>query len=479
MDKGVDTAGHPSERRGYMWFIALITCMGSLLFGYNTAVVNGSLGFMSAKSQLALSPFNQGVVSSGLTLGAAFGAVLGGPLSDRMGRKRILLWLGAVFSLGALGCAWAPSSGILLVFRFILGLAVGSASANVPLFLAEVAPAHMRGQMVSMNQLMIVFGQFLSFGVNAWLGSAFGNNAAIWRLMLGVATIPGILLWIGMFFVPETPRWLAAQGRYKDAFNSLVRIRSNETADLEMKEIRDAIRKDKEQEEKAASLADFKKPWIMQIVITGATLGVIQQFAGINSVMYYGTQILEASGFGSKAALISNVANGLFSCIGAIIGMYTVDRLGRKFLEYSGLTVCAICLICVGLIRTFANGASWSGVAVMIIVLIYIIFFQGTLGPVTWLINSEIFPARYRGLGTGITIFVLWFANFLVGLFFPVMLSALGLATSFYIFAACCILGLFFVHARIPETKGVQLEEVESYFRAKYDKEYKGTSAIK
>lgn len=468
-----------NNHRGYMRMISIITCMGALLFGYNTAVVNGSLSFMAVKSQLALSPWSQGIVSSGLTLGAAFGAVFGGPLSDKIGRKKILLWLGIIFTFGAVGCGFATSATILIILRFILGLAVGSASANVPVFLAEVAPSEMRGQMVSMNQLMIVAGQFLSFGVNAWLGTAFGSNAAIWRVMLGVASIPGIILWIGMYFVPETPRWLASQGRFKDALASLMKVRSADDAQSEINEIRTAVEKDQKENKSQAGFKDMiHEPWVLQVVITGATLGVLQQFAGINSVMYYGTKILEASGFGEQAALISNVANGLFSIIGAIIGMYTIDVLGRKKLEYSGLIVCAVCLVSVGLISTFGGGAGWTGIAVMILVLVYIVFFQGSLGPVTWLINSEIFPSQYRGIGTGITIFALWFANFLVGLLFPVMLTSLGLANSFYIFAACCVAGLFFVHARVPETKGVQLEDVETFFRAKYDKNYTGKSKI-
>ncbi len=468
-----------NSHRGYMRMVSIITCMGALLFGYNTAVVNGSLSFMAVKSQLALSPWSQGIVSSGLTLGAAFGAVFGGPLSDKIGRKKILIWLGIIFTLGAIGCGFATNATMLIVFRFILGLAVGSASANVPVFLAEIAPSEMRGQMVSMNQLMIVSGQFLSFGINAWLGTTFGSNAAIWRIMLGVASIPGIILWLGMFLVPETPRWLASQGRFAEALLSLKKVRTEADAQNEIVEIRQAVERDQEKNKNQSGLRDMlHEPWVVQVLITGATLGVIQQFAGINSVMYYGTKILEASGFGEQAALISNVANGLFSIIGAVIGMYTIDILGRKKLEYSGLIVCAVCLISVGLISTFGSGESWTGIAVMVLVLIYIVFFQGSLGPVTWLINSEIFPSQYRGIGTGITIFILWFANFLVGLLFPVMLSSIGLAGSFYIFAACCVFGLFFVHARVPETKGVQLEDVETFFRAKYDKTYTGKSKI-
>lgn len=459
-----------NSHRGFMNLVSWVTGMGALLFGYNTAVVNGAMGFMARKSQLNLSPFNQGVISSGLTLGAAVGAVFGGPLSDKVGRKKVLSYLGVIFIVGAIGCALAPSVLVLLVFRFILGLAVGSASATVPVFLAEMAPTEKRGQMVSMNQFLIVFGQFLAFGINAWLGSTFGANAGIWRVMLSVATLPAVLLWIGMFMMPETPRWLASKGRYKDALQSLMRVRDQSTAEREAMEIELAVKKD--QAKNTASWADFKQPWILQIVVTGSLLGVLQQFVGINSIMYYGTQILQSSGFGAKAALISNVANGVVSCIGAVIGMYTIDKLGRKKLEYSGLIVCGVALVSVGLIKTFAANTSWGPTIIMILILLYILFFQGSIGPVTWLMNSEIFPSRYRGLGTGITMFFLWFANFLVGLFFPVLLANFGLANTFYLFAFCCVLGIWFVHARIPETKGVQLEEIESYFRTKYDKTY-------
>ncbi|NLR18589.1 sugar porter family MFS transporter [Lactobacillus sp. LC28-10] len=450
--------------------------MGALSFGYNTSVVNGSLDFMSKPSQLGLSSWAQGVVSSGLTLGAAFGAVFGGPISDRVGRKKTLTFLGVIFTVFALICGFAPNTTVMIISRFILGLAVGAASGTVPVYLAEISPTKKRGKMVAMNQLLIVFGQFLVFVVNAILGNLFGNNAGIWRVMISLASVPGIALWIGMYAMPESPRWLTSKNRFADALQVLYKIRSKAQAESEINEIKTVTKQ--EQQNAKASWRDFKKPWIIQICITGGMLGVIQQFAGINSVMYYGTKILEASGFRAQAALISNVANGVFSVLGAIIGMYTVDKLGRKFLEYCGLIVCATCLVSVGLIKTFLSGLSWIGIAVMLIVLVYIIFFQGTVGAVTWIIISEIFPSRYRGLGTGIAIFTLWFANFIVGLCFPTMLEYLGLANSFYIFAACCVLGIFFVKARVPETKGVELEKIETFFRAKYDHSYKGQSHL-
>lgn len=468
---------HPRKKNNpkkYLNLVAWITGIGSLLFGYNTAVVNGSLDFMSRPDQLNLTPWAQGVVSSGLTLGAAFGAVFGSPLSDKIGRKKLLIWLGILFTVFGAGCGLSPNTGTLIACRFVLGLAVGAASAVVPVYLAEIAPAAERGKMVSMNQFLIVFGQFLVFVVNAVLGSLFGSNAGIWRVMLSLATLPGIALWVGMYAMPESPRWYATKGKFGEMLQVLVKIREKAQAESEANEIEEKAKAEIKSKENQASWSEFKKNWVLQIVITGGMLGVIQQFAGINSIMYYGSQVLQSSGFGANAALIANVANGIFSCIGAIIGMYTVDKLGRKPLELLGLIFCGLSLIGVGLIRTFAANASWAPVTIMVVILIYIVIDQGTIGPVTWLINSEIFPSHFRGLGTGITIFTLWFANFLVGLLFPVLMAAFGLANVFYLFAACCLLGAWFVAVRVPETKGVELEEIETYFRKKYDRSYKG-----
>lgn len=461
---------YENNHHGYLVLVAWIACMGSLCFGFDTGVVNGSLDFLAKPGQLDLSSFEQGVVSSGLTFGAAFGAVFGSPLSDKMGRKKLMIWLGVLFTLTGLGCGFAPNTGVLIILRIIMGLAVGATSALVPVYLAEISPAKERGKFVSMNQLLIVGGQGLSFLINAILGNTIGiHNAGVWRLMLGITAIPGILLWFSMYLVPESPQWYANKGMFGKALQALYRVRTKAQAEAEIDELKEnAAELERENAEKA-SFKDFKKPWIFQIVITGSLLGIFQQFAGINSVMYYGTKILTSAGFGSNTSLYMNIANGVFSVIGAIVGMYTVDRLGRKPLLLIGYIFCALALIVVAVIGSFALHTSWAPYAVLLILLVYIVIDQGTLGPVTWLLNSEIFPARYRGLGTGITIFVLWMANFVVGLLFPVILSALGIS-SFYIFAAFCLLGAWFVKVRVPETKGASLDSIEKFFHNRYDK---------
>lgn len=459
-----------NNHHGYLNLVAWIACMGSLCFGFNTAVVNGALDFMSKPGQLGLTPWAQGAVSSGLTFGAAFGAVFGSPLSDKVGRKRLMIWLGVIFAIFGLGCGFVPNTATLIVFRLIMGLAVGAASALVPVYLAEISPAAQRGKFVGMNQLLIVGGQGLVFAINAVLGNTIGvYNTGVWRFMLGTAAIPGILLWLGMFLAPESPQWYANKGMFGNALKVLYKIRTKAQAEIEVKELKKDVIKTKKVNTNKATWKDFKQPWIMQTLITGSLLGVFQQFAGINSVMYYGTKILQSAGFGNNISLYMNIANGIFSIIGAIVGMYTVDKLGRKPLLIIGYCFCAVALVAVALIGSFALKTSWAPYSILVIILVFIVIDQGTLGPVTWLLNSEIFPSRYRGLGTGISIFVLWMANFLVGLLFPEILSILGIS-SFYIFAAFCLLGAWFVIRRIPETKGVSLDSIEDFFHQRYDK---------
>lgn len=463
-----------SNHHGYLTLVAWIACMGAVCFGFGTSVVNGALDFMAKPSQLGLTPWAQGVVSSGLTLGAAFGAVFGTPLSDKIGRKKELIWMGVIFTILGLGCAFAPNAPTIVVLRFIMGLAIGAASALVPVYLAELAPAKSRGRFVSMNQLCIVGGQFLIMLINSALASTIGaHDASVWRWMLGVIAIPGIILWFGMFMAPESPQWYADHGNWTKALEALSRVRSKAQAEAEMQDLKDNVKKVEAQEAHKASFKDFKQGWILQILLTASMLGVFQQFAGINSVMYYGNKILVSAGFGSSIALWMSIANGVFSVIGAIVGMFTVDWLGRRPLLLSGYIFCAIALVLIALIGTFGGHASWTGWAVMIIILLFIVVDQGTLGPVTWLYLSELFPARYRGLGAGISIFVLWFANFIVALVFPQILAVMGIS-SFYIFAVVCLLGAWFGAARLPETKGVSLDSIETFFRKRYDKNYKG-----
>lgn len=463
-----------NNHHGYLVLVAIIASMGAVCFGFATSVVNGALDFMAKPSQLGLSPWAQGVVSSGLTLGAAFGAVFGTPLSDKIGRKKELVWMGVIFTILGIGCGIAPNSTTIVILRFIMGMAVGAASALVPVYLAEIAPANLRGKYVGIYQLCIVAGQFAIFVINSALASTVGvHDASVWRWMLGVIAIPGIILWFGMYAAPESPQWYADHGNWAKALEALAKVRSKAQAEAEMQDLKDNAKKIEEEQEHAASFGDFWHGWVFQIVITASMLGIFQQFAGINSAMYYGNKILVQAGFPAQIALWMSAANGIFSMIGAVVGMVTIDKWGRRPLLLSGYVLCAIFLVLVALIGTFGGHATWTGWAVMIVILLFIVVDQATLGPVTWTYFSELFPARYRGVGAGIAIFCLWFANFIVALVVPQLLAVMGM-NIFYIFAVMCLIAAWFGYVRLPETKGMPLDQIEAFFRKRYDKNYKG-----
>lgn len=446
--------------------------MGSVCFGFATSVVNGALEYMAKPSELNLNAWQQGVLSSGLILGAAFGAIFGGPLGDKIGRRKEMLWLGAIFTVFGIGCALAPNAITILIMRFIMGLAVGAVSSMIPVYLGELSPTKTRGKYVSMHPMSVDTGQFLIFLINSIFASTIGaQSAGVWRWMLGVIAVPGLILWLGMYFAPESPRWYANHGKFGQALNVLYKIRSKAQAEKELEEIKENIKKSQAKDANKASFKDINQGWIWQLFVTGAFLCVFQQFSGINSLMYYGTKVLEASGFGGQTALWMNVANGIFSIVGAVIALFIVDKVGRKPLMLFGEGFCAVAFVLAALIGNYAGNAGWKPWAILVILLLFIIVFQGTLGSVTWLYISEIFPARFRGLGAGVATFSQWIANFIVSLLFPQILAIMGMS-SFYIFAIFCALGFWFYAVRLPETKGVPLEQVVAFFRERYDKNY-------
>lgn len=251
--------------KGLLRTITLVSTFGGLLFGYDTGVINGALPFMATAGQLNLTPVTEGLVASSLLLGAAFGAMFGGRLSDRHGRRKTILYLALLFIAATLGCTFSPNASVMIAFRFLLELAVGCASVTVPTFLAEISPAERRGRIVTQNELMIVIGQLLAYTFNAIIGSTMGESANVWRYMLVIATLPAVVLWFGMLIVPESPRWLAAKGRMGDALRVLRQIREDSRAQQEIKEIKHAI----EGTAKKAGFHGFQEPWIRRILFVG------------------------------------------------------------------------------------------------------------------------------------------------------------------------------------------------------------------
>ncbi|MGG3693379.1 sugar porter family MFS transporter [Heyndrickxia ginsengihumi] len=461
--KDVSATDNKRTHKAFLRMITFISTFGGLLFGYDTGVVNGALPYMSRKDQLNLTPFTEGLVTSSLLLGAAFGAVFGGRLSDRNGRRKTILMLAVLFFIAALGCTFSPNATVMVIFRFLLGLAVGGASVTVPTFLAELSPAERRGQIVTKNELMIVTGQFLAFSFNAIIASTLGESAHVWRYMLVIATLPAVFLWFGMLIVPESPRWIATKGKFGDALRVLKQIREEIQAQSELAEIKKAITEEAELQK--ATVRDLNIPWVRRIVVIGIGVAIVNQITGVNSIMYYGTEILKDAGFATQAAIIGNVANGVISVLAASTGMWLLGRVNRRPMLLVGLGGTTTALLLIGVFSIVLNGSQALPYVVLSLTVMFLAFMQGSVGPVTWLVLSEIFPMRLRGIGMGFSVFCLWIANFVIGLTFPVLLNSIGLSTTFFVFVVLGIAAIIFVKKYMPETRGRTLEELEHSFR--------------
>lgn len=458
----------PRNYKSFLQLIMISATFGGLLFGYDTGVINGALPFMERPDQLNLTPVTEGLVTSSLLLGAAFGALICGKLADRYGRRKMILNLSFLFLLASLGTTFAPDVSIMVVFRFLLGLAVGGASSMVPAFLAEMAPHEQRGRMVTMNEFMIVGGQLLAYVFNAILGVTMADTGHVWRYMLFICAIPALALFVSMLVVPESPRWLAAKGKKSEALRVLKQIRDEKRAQIEFNEIEAAVKKDAELEK--ASIKDFAAPWLRRILLIGIGVAMVNQITGVNSIMYYGTQILEESGFGTKAALIANIANGLISVIAVVFGIWLVGKVNRRPMLIIGLSGTTTALLLIAIFSMVLEGSAALPYVVLSLTVLFLAFMQACVGPVTWLVIAEIFPQRLRGLGSGISIFFLWIINGIIGFAFPILLSSVGLSATFFVFVALGLLGIGFVYKFMPETNGRTLEELEEHFRSQYDK---------
>jgi major inositol transporter-like SP family MFS transporter len=460
--RAVDTAeADGDQQRRYLRRVTWVATLGGLLFGFDTGVINGALPFMV--DDLRLTPVTEGLVASSLVFGAAFGALAGGRLADAYGRRRMIIMLAVVFLVGTLGTALAPDVTVMVTSRLVLGLAVGGASVMVPIFLAELSPAARRGQTVTRNELMIVTGQLIAFSTSAFLGTVFGDSHGIWRWMLVLATLPAIGLWIGMYFVPESPRWLAAHGAFGFALRALQRLRPPAAARIEYEEVKSLALEDRERDK--AGIRDLREPWLRRIVVVGLGLAVIQQITGVNSIMYYGTQILVVAGFGTQAALTANIANGVISVAATFVGIWLLGRVGRRPMLLVGQIGTTAALLAIGLVSLLVPEGTARGFLVLALTVTFLAFQQGAISPVTWLMLSEIFPMRLRGLGMGAAVFVLWMVNFAVSLSFPILMDAITISNTFFVFVVLGVAAILFARRYIPETRGRTLEEIERRFK--------------
>ena len=459
---GADDASAAVSRR--LRVITIIATFGGLLFGYDTGVINGALPYMT--EDLGLTPVTEGMVTSSLLLGAALGAVTGGRLSDARGRRRAILLLAVLFFIGALGCTLASTTAVMIVARFVLGLAVGGASVTVPVYLAEVSPAERRGALVTRNELMIVSGQLLAFTSNAIIAQVGGESGGVWRWMLVIATLPAVVLWFGMLVMPESPRWLASQSRFGEALDVLGQVRSRARAEAELKEVSALAVKD--EQAKLGGWQDIKStPWVRKLMFVGFGIAVVQQITGVNTIMYYGTQILTDAGFAADSALTANIANGVISVLATFVGIWLLGRVPRRPMLMTGQIGTTLALLLIGVFSLVLPSGDPRAFAVLAMTVTFLAFQQGAISPVTWLMLSEIFPMRMRGFGMGVAAVVLWLTNFVIGLVFPSLVSGIGISTTFFLFVAAGVLSLAFVKRYVPETKGRTLETLEAELRAR------------
>lgn len=449
-----------------LFTVRTIATLGGLLFGYDTGVISGALPFLAkgaSEGGLGLSAFRQSIVTTSLTLGAAFGAVIGGRLSDRYGRKKNIMTVAVIFLLAALGCALSPNYAVLVCFRFLLGLAVGGASATVPVYLSEMAPVAIRGTMVARNELMIVTGQLLAYSFNAFI-AVMWPHAHVWRWMLVICSVPAVALWIGIHLLPESPRWLANKRRTQEMWTVLNEVRMPDEVEAEGEDI--VCRVEEEAKIGSGSWSDFEVSWIRKITLIGIGLAALSQLTGVNGIMYYAPTILEATGLGTQAALVATIANGVVSVVAVAIGIGLLKRLPRKRMMIIGQTGVVVSLVMLGFMFLLPTSTVRSYL-VLLFMLTFLFSMQCFIGPTFWLMLAEIFPMRVRGLANGVAVFCNWMGNVIVAFAFPNLIAVVQ-GNTFFVFAVINALTLVFYVRFLPETFGHTLESLERRFEEKY-----------
>ena len=433
--------------------------LGGLLFGYDTGVISGAILFIT--EDFALSPFMQGAVVASLLLGAMVGSGLAGPLSDTLGRRRLIMIAAVTFTVGAIGAAAAPGAGALVAARFVLGLAVGCAALVVPLYLSEIAPTQQRGAIGSLNQLMIVIGILVAFIVNAILASS-----GEWRVMLGLAAVPSLVLLVGMIPMPETPRFLVHEGEEGEAREVLEELKPDDAAAEDAPERKIEEIREVDEREKGGGWELLKQAWVRPALVVAIGLAVFQQLIGINTIIYYAPTTLTSVGFGPESAIYANLVIGALNVGMTVLAIRLIDRVGRKPMLLTGLVGMVLSLLVLGIsseVLAEPNSASDPAAIITLLCLAgFIVSFAATWGPVVWVMLPEVLPLSIRGTAMGLAIFLHWGANFLVSQSFPIMLDAWSAGPVFLGYAVIGVIAFLFVRAKVPETKGRSLEEIEA-----------------
>jgi len=451
--------------RTYIFAIALCAALGGLMFGYDWVVIGGAELFYEKYFHLA-GALQVGWAMSSALIGALAGALFAGTLSDKFGRKPLLLISGWLFILTSIGTGLAPDFLFFIASRLLGGVAIGIASNLSPLYIAEIAPASMRGRLVSVNQLTIAIGVMLAQIVN-WLiaqptppGTSVEqipfdswNVQVAWRWMFGVTAVPAAIFFIAMFLVPESPRWLAKKGRSQKALKVLEKIGGAAYAARSVKDIEATLVNEIDK----VNLRELLAPKVLKILLLGVVLAVFQQWCGINVIFQYGSRIFADAGYAVSGILFSIVITGVVAVLMTFVAIATVDRWGRRGLMLSGAFGLTLIYAATG----WAYHEHVTGLIPVVLVVAAIACYCCTLAPITWVILSEIFPNRIRGGAMSVSVVALWLGNFLLSQTFPVMYEKLGLAHCFWVYAGICLVGFIFIYFKLPETKGKTLEQIE------------------
>jgi sugar porter (SP) family MFS transporter len=438
-----------SEMNGFVVALAAIAALGGFLFGYDTGVISGAL--LLIKTELHASTFDQSAIIGSLLLGAVLGAIISGYLAGAIGRRPTKIISGCVFAGAAIWSALAPDVWTLIAARFVLGISVGTASFVAPMYISEMVPKKIRGGLVSFNQLMITSGILVAYIIDFALKDVSNN----WRWMLGLGALPGIALAVGMYLLPESPRWLVEKGREEDARKVLERARPSGEIDQEIEEIEEVAHE-------SARVRDLLGKAIRPMLIVGLGLAIFQQIVGINTVIYFAPTIFKFAGVSTSKAIGQTVFIGVTNVVFTIVAVMLLDKLGRRVFLLIGTAGLTIALVGLGLffqVPTIKQHAGWLALASLIF---YIASFAIGLGPVFWLMIAEIFPLKIRGAAMSVCTVANWGFNFLVSFTFLQLIQTAGKGGAFFLYAGLGVLAVLFFARKVPETRGRSLEQIES-----------------
>ncbi|MDN6198546.1 sugar porter family MFS transporter [Corynebacterium flavescens] len=439
----------------YVKVVAGIAALGGLLFGYDTGVISGALLFITP--EFNMTAHQEGWVTSTLLIGAMLGALLAGRVADRYGRRTTLILGGLIFVAGSIWCALAGTIGSLALARAFLGVAVGGVSIVSPMYISEIVPAAVRGRMVSLNTLMIVVGQLMAYLVNSALATS-----ANWELMLGLAAVPGLLLAVGMFFLPDTPIWLATRGHGEKARAIATR------AGMHVEELASANAARRAGRSEWFSLRRFR--WMQVTVLLAMLMGLTQQITGVNAIIYFAPTMMNKVGISTENSVYTSIVIGLASVVACIIGLKVIDRIGRKRLLLIGLSGNVISLLILSVAYSQADGSTTMAMISLVFMALFIAFQQAAVSPATWLLISELVPSQVRGLGMGIAGLSLWLTNWAVAQYFLPLVEWLSGSVAFLVFACLGLVAVGYTRVLIPETMGRSLEQVSEEMERRYAK---------